>query len=128
MKPTPPASSTSPPTQLMGAIAPALAARLSARPAASLTGLLLTFAAQEYERGADIRAKENADMRALFAELGPHVTRRRAARETRPRGDPQRRSLTISALDAANADLRGLLIALHVHISIRRKARIWRCS
>ena len=32
----------------------------------SLLGIMMTFAAQEYERGADIRAAENADMRALF--------------------------------------------------------------
>ena len=41
--------------------------------ATAVHGLLLRFAAREYERGADIRARENSDIRALFVELGAGV-------------------------------------------------------
>ena len=82
----------------------------------SLVAVLNIMAAQEYERGAEIRKLENDDMRALFRQLAPFAadaelrTRLEAAAATRDA------SLAISALDAANADLRKLLIALQAHI------------
>lgn len=112
--------------QLMGAIAPQLPASY-AQASASLTGFLLTFCAQDYENGADLRAKENADMRALFAELGPRVgdAALRAKLEAAAAGRDA--SLKISALDAANAELRTLLIALHETIEpdAAANARVW---
>jgi hypothetical protein len=99
---------------------------------ASLIAMLSMMAAQEYERGADIRAAENNDMRRLFTDIAALVdddslkTRLRAAAETKDA------SLTISALDAANYELRRLLIAAHTHIEQRPGAdardaerRIW---
>ena len=84
--------------------------------ATAVHGLLLRFAAREYERGADIRARENADIRTLFAELGAGVRdeslRMQLAQAASSRDEP----LTISSLDASNATLRKLLIALHVHV------------
>ncbi|MGH6873095.1 MAG: hypothetical protein ACREHE_16495 [Rhizomicrobium sp.] len=113
-------------TQLMGAIAPQLPAGY-AQASASLTGFLLTFCAQDYENAADIRAAENADMRALFAELAPRL--RDGALRARLEAASVRKdsSLRISALDAANAELRSLLIALHeaVEPDAAANARVW---
>jgi hypothetical protein len=100
--------------QLLGQIAPNLnAAYLQG--SLAVQALLMKFAAREYERGAEIRTAENADMRTLFAELALKIgdsalrTQLEAAAATRDS------SLTISALNAANADLRRLLIALQTH-------------
>ena len=100
--------------QLMGLIPHLGASYLQG--ATAIHALLIKFAAREYERGADIRASENAAMRAIFAELAPVAsdatlrTKLEAAAKTRDE------SLAISALDANNAELRALLIALHVHV------------
>jgi len=101
--------------QLMGELAPALNAQYS-QGTAAVMALLLKFAGKEYERGADIRAAENADLRALFAELAPRVGD--AALRKRVEGAAATRdtSLAISALNAANHDLRGTLIALQVWV------------
>ena len=51
---------------LVGEVAPALGGYLAG--SAGAIGALLFMAAAEYERGADIRVAENAEMRALLAE------------------------------------------------------------
>jgi hypothetical protein len=114
-------------TQLMGAIAPQLPPGYL-QASASLTGFLLTFCAQDYETGADSRAAENADMRALFAELAPRVSDAALAAKLKEAAGGKEQSLTISALDAANAELRTLLIALHetVAADTEANARVWR--
>ena len=83
---------------------------------AALHALLMKFAAREYERGADIRAAENRDMRAAFAELASLVKDfiLRAELATAAKGGDQ--SLSISRLNAANDELRRLLISLHAHL------------
>jgi len=94
----------------------------------AIHALLLRFAALEYERGAEIRVAENADIRAAFAELGHLV--RDAALKAKLGAAPADRSLAISTLDETNADLRRLLIALHVHLeeigAHDGEKRIWR--
>jgi len=96
----------------------------------AIHALLMRFAAREYERGADIRARENAEMRAVFAALAPAL--RDAALKARLEAAAATRdaSLAISALDAANAQLKGLLIALHVHVEDagerESSRRLWR--
>jgi hypothetical protein len=110
--------------QLMGGIAPQLGASY-AQASASLLGFMMLLSAQEYDRAADIRAAENADMRALFVRLAPLVSdadlksRLEAAAKTRDE------SLKISALNEANYALRRLLIALQIHIesSTDKRAR-----
>lgn len=79
----------------------------------TLIGLLLLMTAQEFNRAADVRVKENRAMRSIFVEAG-----RRANKEFADRlaaaakgGDDD---LTIAALDQRNADLKRLLIELHV--------------
>jgi hypothetical protein len=102
-------------TQLMGAIAPQLPPGYP-QASASLTGFLMMFCAQDHESAADSRAAENADMRALFAELAPHVTDTALAAKLRAASAGKDTSLKISALDTANAELRTLLIALHAAV------------
>ena len=77
-----------------------------------LAGVLVMLS-QEADRAVDVLVRENAAMRALFADagampLGDLVDELKAAGATR---DPD---LTITTLEAANAHLKTLLIALHV--------------
>lgn len=101
--------------QLMTALAPLLPAGY-AQGQGSLLGILMTLSAQEYERAADVRVNENADMRTLFTALAPRVSNG-ALRETLLAAAATREgSLTISALNAVNAELRKTLIALQTHL------------
>ena len=99
--------------QLMGQLAPALNAQYS-QGAAAVMALLLKFSAKEYERGADIRAAENADLRALFAELASRVGDEALRKRLEDAAATRDTSRAISALNAANYDLRRTLIALQV--------------
>jgi hypothetical protein len=99
--------------QLMGGILPHLSVSYL-QGMTAIHALLLTFAAREYERGAEIRKAENDDLRAVFTELAPVV--RDAALKAKLDAAPEDTSLAISALDAVNVELRRLLIALHAHV------------
>jgi len=101
--------------QLMGQLAPALNAQYS-QGAAAVMALLMKFAAKEYERGADIRAAENADIRALFAELAPRVDDAKLRKRLENAAATRDTSLAISALNAANHDLRRTLISVQIWI------------
>jgi hypothetical protein len=79
-----------------------------------LTNILLALVAQEYERGADIRATENAELRALFAELAPGIDDAMLRAKLDAAAATRDDSLKISVLNAANAELRRLLIALQI--------------
>jgi hypothetical protein len=79
---------------------------------ATTTGVLLLLVAQEFNRAADIRAKENAAMRTLLAEAavgGDLGVRLKAAAGEREA------DLNVATLDRANAALKTLLIELHAH-------------
>jgi hypothetical protein len=114
--------------QLMGQLAPALNAQYS-QGAAAVMALLMKFAGREYERGADIRAAENADLRALFAELAPRVGDAALRKRVEDAVATRDTSLTISALNTANHDLRRILIALQIWIedngTREDQQRIW---
>jgi hypothetical protein len=96
---------------------------------ASLLSIMMILSAQEYDRAAEIRVRENTDMRETFRALAPSVddndlrTRLEAAPATIDE------SLAISALNAGNAELRQLLIALQDHMERKgddaAQARIW---
>ncbi len=101
--------------QLMGQIAPNLNANYL-QGSLAVQALLMKFAAREYERGADIRFAENADMRALFAELAPDIGDAELRAQLMTAAATKDTSLAISALNAANAELRRHLIALQIHI------------
>ncbi len=94
-----------------------------------LLSMVLTLAAKEYERGADIRVTENREIRALFAELAPTVedqTLRAALTDAAARRDP---SLRISDLNSANYMLRRLVTRLLIdaeeHGALGAQKRIW---
>jgi hypothetical protein len=117
--------------QLLGGIVPLLPAGYP-QGTASLVSFMMMFAAQEYERGADIRAAENADMRALFGELAPMVSDAALKASLEQAAGSNDSSLKISALNASNAELRKLLIVLQTHLESRDghdartgEARIW---
>jgi len=101
--------------QLLWQIAPLLPAGYP-QGTASLLAVLLTMAAQEYERSAEIRAMENQEMRVLFAELAPGISDAALQSLLLSAAQTQDGSLTISALDAANYGLRRLLIGLQSHV------------
>ena len=115
--------------QLMTQLMPNLGASYL-QGAAMLHALLMKFAAREYERGADIRFQENADMRALFSELAPVVRDGELRTKLETAAAARDTSLAITALNAANRELRDLLIALHVHVEEAgardAEKKIWR--
>jgi len=100
--------------QLLGTLAPLLP-NAYAQGTASLISFMMMLSAQEYERAADIRAKENADMRALFARAAPKLRDAELRSKLQEAAHEAESSLEISALNAANYKLRRLLIALHEH-------------
>ncbi len=77
-------------------------------------GVLLLMAGQEFNRAADVRAKENAAMRALFAEQAGAVSGELGAR-LRAEAATKDADLTVATLDKANASLKTTLIALQTH-------------
>jgi hypothetical protein len=81
---------------------------------ATLTGVLLLMVSQEFNRAADIRAKENAAMRALFAEAAPSAGGDLGARLTAA-ADARDADINVATLDRSNAGLKALLIELQVH-------------
>jgi hypothetical protein len=114
--------------QLMGQLAPALNAQYS-QGSAAVMALLMKFAGKEYERGADIRVAENADLRALFVELAPRVGDATLRKQVESAAATRDTSLAISALNTTNRDLRRVLIALQVWIedngTREDQQRIW---
>ncbi len=87
-----------------------------ARGSVSTIGLMLLFAAQEYERGAAVRAEENDAMRTLFTDaaavLPSGALKDRVTDAARKRAS----ALTISALNAANAEAKAVVIDLHAFV------------
>jgi len=104
-------------TGVLGAVLTDIAPHLPegyAQGSMSLIALLMIFAAQEYDRAAEVRANENRSLRALYADVAGSVPdpdlRARLERASREADE----SLRVSALNAANAALKELLIELHV--------------
>jgi len=83
---------------------------------ASLIAFMLLLSANEYGRAAEIRAAENADMRALFAALAPKVRGEDLRRELQAAVSGEDGSLAIAALNESNYALRRFLIRLHEHV------------
>jgi hypothetical protein len=77
-------------------------------------GVLLLMAGQEFNRATDVRARENAAMRALFAEQADGVGGELGAR-LRAEAATKDADLTVATLDKANASLKTTLIALQAH-------------
>ena len=115
-------------SQVMGNLAPLLP-ETYAQGHAALLSFMMILSAQEYERGADMRASENADMRALFRDLALQVNDKELRAQVEAAAGTKDESLMISALNAGNAESRRLLIALQVHVEDRNdrdaQNRIW---
>lgn len=79
---------------------------------ATLMGVLLLMVAQEFNRAAEIRERENALMRNLFADVGPRTSDALRERLASAAGEPDT-SINVAALDRANGELKRLLIELH---------------
>ena len=103
----------------LGALATEIAPNLNGEYSAgnaSVMGLSLFFAGQEFERAAEIRVRENAEMRSLFADAqaGDVVSDDGLRARLRDASKGTDESLAISALDQSNAELKTLLIDLQV--------------
>jgi hypothetical protein len=95
--------------QVLGELAPNLPTQYS-QGVAQLAALMAILSAQEYDRAAEIRAAENRDLRALFAELAPQIADTALRAKLTDAAKDEDGSLRISALDQANYALRTLLI------------------
>ena len=81
---------------------------------ATTMAVLLLMTAQEFDRAADVRAKENRVMRALFADAAKSVggglgEKLRAVIGVRDE------DLSVASLDRVNGELKRLLIELQAH-------------
>jgi len=101
--------------KLMTELAPSMGAQYD-QGMTQVVAALLIMSAQEYDRAADIRAAENADMRALFADLAPMVGDAGLREELEAAAVERDGSLRVSVLNAVNERLRRLLIRLQVHV------------
>lgn len=81
---------------------------------ATLTGVLLLMVSQEFNRAADIRAKENAAMRGLFADAASDVAGELGVRLKAAGGEVDA-DINVATLDRSNATLKALLIELHIY-------------
>ena len=112
-------------------IAPNLTAEYSAG-SVGIMSMMIFMTADEYDRAADIRAAENAEMRALFAEAAGLVADAGLKAKLAEAAEGKDASLRISALDKENAALASLLIELQAHVeesvatwAAGIEARIW---
>ncbi len=81
---------------------------------ATTTAVLLLMVAQEFNRAADVRAKENRVMRALFADAAKGIGGPLSAKLDAVVG-VRDEDLTVSGLDRVNGELKQLLIDLQTH-------------
>lgn len=78
---------------------------------ATLTGVLLLMVAQEFNRAAEIRQRENALIRTLFSEAARKVSGDLNKKLMLAAGE-QDTSINVDALDKTNGELKALLIEL----------------
>lgn len=99
---------------------------------AAVMGQSLAIIANEFERGAEIRFRENEEMRALFAEAARLIDDKALAARLAEAATGRDASLLISALDKMNGELKTLLIELHAFVEASKApwaaaldAKIW---
>jgi divalent metal cation (Fe/Co/Zn/Cd) transporter len=116
---------------LMAEIAPSLESDYAQR-SAQLVGILLTTAAEEWDRAAERRCQENRALRELFADAAPQVSDAGLRARLEAAAASEESSLRIADLERANDALRGLLIELHGEVESldtaeahRIEDRIW---
>ena len=100
---------------LITEVMPELHAEYSLGDAGVIVAAMLA-AAQEYDRAADVRATDNAEMRALFAEAARVVEDRVLQDRLTQASDTRDASLRVSSLNEANDRLKALLIELQVYV------------
>ncbi|MBP6014077.1 MAG: hypothetical protein KBA31_17755 [Alphaproteobacteria bacterium] len=81
---------------------------------ATTLAVLLLMTAQEFDRAADIRARENRVMRALFGDAAKSVGGELGVKLRAVVG-MRDEDLTVAGLDRANGELKRLLIELQAH-------------
>ncbi|HEX7775787.1 MAG TPA: hypothetical protein VF449_04600 [Parvibaculum sp.] len=91
---------------------------------ASIMGLSLFVAAEEFERAAEVRVRENEEMRALFAEGATVVADKEFAGRLLDASKSKEGSLRISALNETNDALAKLLIELQVALESGKGAAV----
>ena len=116
---------------LLGDIAPHLTAEYSMGNV-GIMGMMMFMTAEEYDRAADIRAVENAEMRSLFSHAATLVDDGALKAKLAAAASEKEGSLRIGELNARNAALAGLLIELQTHVEAsdaswapNLEARIW---
>jgi len=94
-----------------------------------LLGSVLTMAAKEYDRAADIRVAENADLRALFGTLAGVVRDEGLKAKLQAAAAARDDNLRISTLNENNYALRRLLTEAMVFVEVHglrdAEKRIW---
>jgi hypothetical protein len=100
---------------LMADLAPRLADDYLQRNA-MMTGMLLTAAAEEWDRAAARRVEENTALRALFADAARKIEDDALRRRLEEVAGPEAGRLLVSELERENAELRAILIDLHAHV------------
>ncbi len=83
---------------------------------AAVIGMLLTVAAEEWDRAAARRVEENATLRALFREAAATVEGQRLRRRLEKAAEAADPGLRIGELARENETLRSLLVDLHAHV------------
>jgi hypothetical protein len=101
---------------LMLELGPALGNDYASK-SALLSALLLSSAAEEWDRAAERRAEENGALRELFRDAAASGVEDAALRDRLGAAARARdASLRVSELERANAELRSLLVELHAHV------------
>ena len=83
---------------------------------AAVVGMLLTAAAEEWDRAAARRVEENTALRALFRDAAAAVKGQRLRRRLEKAAAAADPGLRIGELARENETLRSLLIDLHAHV------------
>ncbi len=116
---------------LLTEVIPDLRAEYAVGDAAVIAAAMLS-AAQEFDRAADVRAAENGEMRALFAEAARMVEDSSLRDRLTRAAESRDASLRVSVLNQANDQLKTLLIELQAHVEESRagwapalEKRIW---
>jgi len=116
---------------LLMEVAPHLGAEYSVGDV-SIMGLMLFMTAEEYDRAAEVRTLDNAEMRSIFAEAASQIEDAEIRRRLSDASDMRETSLRISALDETNDALKALLIDLQAYLegqpgdwAAHMERRIW---
>lgn len=97
-----------------------------------MAALLLTGAAEEFGRAAEVRSTDIREMRELFAEAAGRLPPGPLGDRVAAASDREATSLRIADLDACRDELAGVLISLHETVETRPEpwareleAKIW---